>query len=59
VNLILWDLAGEDDINTFRMTNMRKPPDVLVADGNAAPTLDVALSSPASRLSTVRCRRLL
>ena len=21
VNLILWDLAGEDDINTFRMTN--------------------------------------
>ena len=45
VNLILWDLAGEDDINTFRMTNMRGAAGyVLVADGTRPSTLDVALS---------------
>ena len=45
VNLILWDLAGEDDINTFRMTNLRGAAGyVLVADGTRPSTLDVALS---------------
>ena len=45
VNLILWDLAGEDDINTFRMTNMRGAAGyVLVADGTRPSPLDVALS---------------
>ena len=45
VTLILWDLAGEDDINTFRMTNMRGAAGyVLVADGTRPSTLEVALS---------------
>ncbi len=45
VNLILWDLAGEDDINSFRMTNMRGAAGyVLVADGTRPSTLNVALS---------------
>jgi small GTP-binding protein len=45
VNLILWDLAGEDDINSFRMTNMRGAAGyVLVADGTRPSTIDVALS---------------
>ena len=45
VNLILWDLAGEDDINSFRMTNMRGAAGyVLVADGTRPTTLDMALS---------------
>ena len=45
VNLILWDLAGEDDINSFRMTNLRGAAGyVLVADGTRPSTLDVALS---------------
>ncbi|MFZ2018317.1 MAG: Rab family GTPase [Methyloceanibacter sp.] len=45
VNLILWDLAGEDDINAFRMTNMRGAAGyVLVADGTRPATLDAALS---------------
>ena len=45
VNLILWDLAGEDDINSFRMTNLRGASGyVLVADGTRLSTLDVALS---------------
>jgi small GTP-binding protein len=45
VNLILWDLAGQDDINSFRMTNMRGAAGyVLVADGTRPSTLDVALS---------------
>ena len=45
VNLILWDVAGEDDINSFRMTNLRGAAGyVLVADGTRPSTLDVALS---------------
>jgi small GTP-binding protein len=45
VNLILWDLAGEDDINSFRITNLRGAAGyVLVADGTRPSTLDVALS---------------
>jgi small GTP-binding protein len=45
VNLILWDLAGEDDINSFRITNLRGAAGyVLVADGTRRSTLDVALS---------------
>jgi small GTP-binding protein len=45
VNLILWDLAGEDDINSLRMTNLRGAAGyVLVADGTRPSTVDVALS---------------
>ena len=45
VNLILWDLAGEDNINSLRMTNLRGAAGyVLVADGTRPSTLDVALS---------------
>jgi len=45
VNLILWDLAGEDDINSLRMTYLRGAAGyVLVADGTRPSTLDVALS---------------
>jgi small GTP-binding protein len=45
VNLIMWDLAGEDDINAFRMAYLRGAAGyVLVADGTRPSTLDVALS---------------
>jgi len=45
VNLILWDLAGEDDISSFRMSYLRGSAGyVLVADGTRPSTLQVALS---------------
>jgi len=45
VNLILWDLAGEDDISSLRMSYLRGAAGyVLVADGTRAATLEVALS---------------
>ena len=45
VNLIVWDLAGEDDIQSLRMTYMRGASGyVLVADGTRHATLNVALS---------------
>jgi small GTP-binding protein len=45
VNLILWDVAGEDDISTVRMSYLRGSAGyVLVADGTRPSTLDVALS---------------
>jgi small GTP-binding protein len=45
VNLILWDLAGEDDMASLRMTYLRGSAGyVLVADGTRHSTLDVALS---------------
>jgi hypothetical protein len=45
ITLILWDLAGEDDISPLRMSYMRGASGyVLVADGTRQPTLDVALS---------------
>jgi small GTP-binding protein len=45
VNLILWDLAGEDDIASLRMSYLRGSAGyVLVADGTRRATLDVALS---------------
>lgn len=45
VNLILWDLAGEDDISPVRMSYLRGAAGyVLVADGTRRSTLDVALS---------------
>ena len=45
VNLILWDLAGEDDISSLRMSYLRGAAGyVLVADGTRAVTLEVALS---------------
>lgn len=45
VNLILWDLAGEDDIASLRMSYLRGAAGyVLVADGTRPATLDVALS---------------
>src|ERR1700741_4519841 len=45
VNLILWDLAGEDDISSLRMGYLRGAAGyVLVADGTRPSTLQVALS---------------
>jgi small GTP-binding protein len=45
VNLILWDLAGEDDVALLRMSYLRGAAGyVLVADGTRHSTLDVALS---------------
>jgi small GTP-binding protein len=45
VNLILWDLAGEDDIASLRMSYVRGAAGyVLVADGTRRPTLEVAVS---------------
>ena len=45
VNLILWDLAGEDDMSSFRTSYLRGATGyVLVADGTRPSTLDVALS---------------
>ena len=45
VNLILWDLAGEDDISSLRMSYLRGAAGyVLVADGTRPLTLEVALS---------------
>ena len=45
VNLILWDVAGEDDISALRMSYLRGAAGyVLVADGTRPSTLDVALS---------------
>ena len=45
MNLILWDLAGEDDISSLRMSYLRGSAGyVLVADGTRPSTLEVALS---------------
>jgi small GTP-binding protein len=45
VTLILWDVAGEDDISTVRMTYLRGCAGyLLVADGTRPSTLEVALS---------------
>ena len=45
VNLILWDLAGEDDISALRISYLRGTAGyILVADGTRQATLDVALS---------------
>jgi len=45
VHLILWDLAGEDDIASLRMSYLRGAAGyLLVADGTRPSTLEVALS---------------
>src|SRR5208282_3357964 len=45
VNLILWDLAGEDDVSPVRMSYLRGAAGyVLVADGTRRSTVDAALS---------------
>jgi small GTP-binding protein len=45
VSLILWDLAGEDDLSSLRLSYLRGAAGyVLVADGTRPATLDVALS---------------
>jgi small GTP-binding protein len=45
VNLILWDIAGEDDTSAVRTTYLRGSAGyLLVADGTRASTLDVACS---------------
>jgi small GTP-binding protein len=45
VSLILWDLAGEDDIASLRMSYLRGSAGyMLVADGTRRTTLDVATS---------------
>lgn len=45
VHLILWDLAGEDDMASLRMSYMRGSAGyVLVADGTRPATLETALS---------------
>jgi small GTP-binding protein len=45
VTLVLWDIAGEDDVNAIRMTYMRGAAGYfLVVDGTRAETLEVARS---------------
>ena len=45
LNLILWDLAGEDDTASLRMSYLRGSAGyVFVADGTRPSTLEVALS---------------
>jgi small GTP-binding protein len=45
VTLILWDMAGEDDVTTVRMSYLRGLAGyVLVADGTRPATLDTAVS---------------
>jgi small GTP-binding protein len=45
VTLILWDVAGEDNVSTIRMTYLRGCAGyMLVADGTRPSTLEVALS---------------
>ena len=45
VNLILWDLAGEDDMSSLRISYLRGSAGyVLVADGTRPATLETALS---------------
>jgi small GTP-binding protein len=45
VHLILWDLAGEDDLSSLRMSYLRGAAGyVLVADGTRPATLETALS---------------
>jgi len=45
VNLILWDMAGEDDTATVRMSYLRGMAGyMVVADGTRPSTLDIALS---------------
>ena len=58
VTLILWDLAGEDDINTFRMTNMRGAAGYVWSPTGRAlrPSTSRFRCASASRPSTARCR---
>jgi small GTP-binding protein len=45
VAMILWDIAGEDDVSTVRMSYLRGSAGyMLVCDGTRAVTLDVARS---------------
>lgn len=45
VTLILWDIAGEDDISSLRLAYLRGAAGyLLVADGTRPATLEVALS---------------
>ena len=45
VTLVLWDIAGEDDINAIRMTYVRGAGGYfLVADGTRPETLEIAKS---------------
>ena len=45
ITLILWDVAGEDDISSMRLSYLRGSAGyVLVADGTRPATLEVALS---------------
>jgi small GTP-binding protein len=45
VTLVLWDIAGEDDINAIRMSYVRGAGGYfLVADGTRAETLEIAKS---------------
>jgi len=45
VNLILWDVAGEDDMASLRLSYLRGTAGyLLVADGTRPATLDVALT---------------
>jgi small GTP-binding protein len=45
ISLILWDLAGEDDLASLRLSYLRGAAGyVLVADGTRPATLEIALS---------------
>lgn len=54
ITLVLWDVAGEDDVNAIRMTYVRGAAGYfLVADGTRAETLQVASSIQARVASEV------
>ena len=54
VTLILWDIAGEDDVTSIRMSYLRGAAGYfLVADGTRAETLDVASSIQARVASEI------
>ena len=54
ITLILWDIAGEDEITTIRMSYVRGAAGYfLVADGTRAETLEVASSIQTRMISEI------
>jgi small GTP-binding protein len=54
VELVIWDIYGQDDFQKVRMSYLRGASGyLLVVDGTRGPTLDIALSLQASAEQTV------